>query len=374
MGELRHVRPGEPITAEFFNALAEALERAANLTVADGSGLVLHRSPGGMSLAVAVQTEIWARLSGTTSPYSFTQVREDTGGTWTTPASGYTGTSNAYEINSRAGLDGKIARLWRTPAGDWRFDAECLTCGCSWVITVVGCTGGGISGATVTVTRGGSTIGTGTTDGSGQVTLSHISSATGFTIAVTPPAGSGFANFSGPATHVCPSGGAADATTVTLTADTDHVCTACCNYPVAKTLTTTDGNGAHTLTWNGSIWTSVTIDSGLPAFKGDGSGFNCCADDGTCHYTIGLSCIGGVWRLGISFGNFFCGVGGNIPPCINGEQVLKYASAPGSGTSAAASSGTCSPFSQTFSIPTTVTNSGQTIATPGGGGAMTVTP
>jgi hypothetical protein len=48
------VRPGDPITAGLFNAVAEALERFHNLDVAAGGPLHIDKHPGGVGLWLAV--------------------------------------------------------------------------------------------------------------------------------------------------------------------------------------------------------------------------------------------------------------------------------------------------------------------------------
>jgi hypothetical protein len=172
--KIPHVKPGDVITAEDFNAIAERLERCMNLTVAQGSGLVMSSGPWGKALGLALPHDIWGQLSGSSSPYSFVEVMRTTSNTWATFGH-RSGTNNAYEINGKSGLNGKVVQLSWTPAGDWRFVAPCRNCGCNpatttITFTVYGCFGFGypISGATVTVTLGGVTVASGTTDGSGQ--------------------------------------------------------------------------------------------------------------------------------------------------------------------------------------------------------------
>ncbi|SIN70567.1 hypothetical protein SAMN05444166_0275 [Singulisphaera sp. GP187] len=120
MAKLQHVKPGAPIEADLFNAIAAKLERFANLAVA-GRYLRLWSSPTGKCLAMAMPQPTWALLSGSTSPYSFQEVRDAAAGTWEVMANGDRGTTNVYELNDKPGLAGKVVPITWTAAGDWRF-------------------------------------------------------------------------------------------------------------------------------------------------------------------------------------------------------------------------------------------------------------
>jgi hypothetical protein len=62
---------------------------------------------------------ILSTLSGSSSPYSWTEVVPDGTTFHSTPRSG---TSDAYEVNGVAGLGGKRATI-RPGRGDWRFES-----------------------------------------------------------------------------------------------------------------------------------------------------------------------------------------------------------------------------------------------------------
>lgn len=121
MANFRRVQPGDPLTADAFNAIAEQLERFANLSVADGGPLRLWSGPTGKALALAIPRDTLARLSGSSSPYSWTEVSDASGGTYTEQSNANSGTSNAYEVNGVSGLDGQLAWLTWSAARDWRF-------------------------------------------------------------------------------------------------------------------------------------------------------------------------------------------------------------------------------------------------------------
>ncbi|WP_406699222.1 hypothetical protein V5E97_10130 [Singulisphaera sp. Ch08] len=120
MAKLPHVKPGDPIEADLFNAIAEKLEQFANLAVT-GRYLRLWSSPTGKCLALAFPQPTWAMLSGSSSPYSFQEVRDAAGGTWEVMVNGDSGTANVYELNDKPGLAGKVVPITWTAAGDWRF-------------------------------------------------------------------------------------------------------------------------------------------------------------------------------------------------------------------------------------------------------------
>lgn len=115
----QHFKPGEPIThltAETYNAITGAIEARRNLVVS--APLEKHGS-GPDVIAVSHPEGFYARLSGSTSPYSFTEKYGTTGGGWSTMVR--TGTTNAYEVNGVASLNNKYAWLEPGYAGDYRF-------------------------------------------------------------------------------------------------------------------------------------------------------------------------------------------------------------------------------------------------------------
>src|SRR6478735_5477865 len=102
MANMKRVKPGDPITADDFNAIAERLERFANLSVAGGR-LQLWDGPDGKHIALHVPTETLALLSGPASPYSFQELDEDASGAFAVRAVGDSCTDCVYEVNSKAG-------------------------------------------------------------------------------------------------------------------------------------------------------------------------------------------------------------------------------------------------------------------------------
>jgi hypothetical protein len=145
-----------------MNRFLRAVQRLSGRTTAGDLG----GGPGGVVDLGPLEFD--AVLAGSTSPYTFTQVRGIPGGTWTPLAGGRTGT--AYEYNAQSGLAGKVARVWRD-RGTYRFDyirRGGTVCHASLTVNVSGCpqipddfhysfsiqNRGPGAGATVTVTRG----------------------------------------------------------------------------------------------------------------------------------------------------------------------------------------------------------------------------
>lgn len=185
MPNIPHVQAGDPITADLYNAVAEKLERLLNLR--SGSPYVrIWETPYGKSIALALPEPTYAILSGSTSPYAFVEVRDGPGGTWDTMPNGDSGV--AYEANGKSGLDGKVVPIEWTSAGDWRFAWTGFGCvpGTSSILVTVNdsCASTALSGATVTVKLGTTTVATGTTDGSGHFSAS-ITSPGNYTLTVS---------------------------------------------------------------------------------------------------------------------------------------------------------------------------------------------
>src|SRR4051812_8974795 len=114
------ITPGDPddlaMPADDYNAVAGAIERS-RLTV--GGGLEMAHGPTGRFLSLPGDPCLYATLSGSSSPYSWTQALPRSGGT--TVAGSKAGTSNAYEVNSTASLGSKIVKICPGYPGDWRF-------------------------------------------------------------------------------------------------------------------------------------------------------------------------------------------------------------------------------------------------------------
>lgn len=110
------IREGQPTTvfgASDYNDLVEAIRRNLN------SVPTLPLGQDANAWTIARKESIWALLSGSSSPYSFTESIPGAGGIWTPGTR--TGIANAYEVNGVSGLGGKRALLRPGYPFDWRF-------------------------------------------------------------------------------------------------------------------------------------------------------------------------------------------------------------------------------------------------------------
>ncbi len=167
---------GDEFTYKQANQHSEGIERADNLHVDADSGLKILGSTTGKTIRRQGNLEPFiALLSAATSPYSWTKYRETAAGTLT--STGITGTTNAYEANGRASLGGKYVRLYPDGQGAYRFEVmSCCSCGGTLTVNVK-CGSVNISGATVEISQGATTL-TGTTNASGNATFSPTASGT----------------------------------------------------------------------------------------------------------------------------------------------------------------------------------------------------
>lgn len=162
---------GRPLSAAKINQLAEAAEWGAKLSVAPPLGM--QSNPTGTHIYSQRPMPVMARLSGSTSPYSWVEVYSSAPGTWTTLPGGRSGSANAYELNNKSSCR-EVVEL--TPIGNWHAfqwigDASPPPCETGRICVTVQATGCtlDLTGVTVTIADGTSppnVIVTGTTSGS----------------------------------------------------------------------------------------------------------------------------------------------------------------------------------------------------------------
>ena len=338
--KIPHVKPGDHVAAPDFNEIAARLERFLNLRVAENSGLTLDSGPYGHIIGLTQPGPIWAQLSGSSSPYSFTEVSRTSSNTWATFGN-LSGTSNAYEINNTANLGGKVVELWRTAAGDWRFAAECATCSITWSFHVTGCNSANISGAVVVLKQSGVTIATCTTNTSGVCSMT-VPPGT-YDVTITPPTSSYYDTYTNTLA-------ATTNTNVTLSQSTSQcqsTCTTCSVIPNSLSVTGQWVVGgptvSDTLLWGAPV---------APGYTGGTNGWfgqTQVNDQGGNPGYLGLSC-------------FVAGGGGS--PCSSGALCLVFRATTDpnpldfGGAKLTFMRGTCSPFSL--------------VGTAGGGGSWTL--
>lgn len=161
-----------------------------------------------------------------------------------------------------------------------------------------------------------------------------------------------------------------------------HICICNCLTPVPRQLFFGDANGTHTLNWNGPSlnWSGVFTQAGVDVYVQ--SPF-CTFTTTTLNYTVTLaySCPTGTglptsvafptgnWSLNVVFGGLDC----SGPKYTNGlfaSAVILRARQIVTGMTCDISGGL------SFTIPTAVSDPGiaGSLATPGGGGLLTVVP
>jgi hypothetical protein len=144
------------------------------------------------------------------------------------------------------------------------FDVGACNCTstCNATFTVQGCGSAPISGATVTANGV-----SGTTDGSGNVTL-NVGSAGTYTVTVTGVSAR-FASFSQSIAVTCSS-----THVLSLSAASGFVCTIPCALPISTTLNLTTNCSelilaGGTLTWNGTSWSGTIFPDLNLTYSGD---------------------------------------------------------------------------------------------------------
>jgi hypothetical protein len=152
-------RAGKPIQARTINQLSRGASWLSKLMA--GGGLNVHVLPHGTSIRLGRTPVIFAKLSGSSSPYSWQQAYVDKSSGTPTPMvlpGGASGTGNAYEDGNRSGLAGWF--VWLQPQGrnEFTFQAirlggtPCTTGNVCGIVTSDGCSGGGpVIGAAITV-------------------------------------------------------------------------------------------------------------------------------------------------------------------------------------------------------------------------------
>lgn len=238
------VRMLDARTARLWNDVVAELQRLGRWSVR--APLIMRDDRTGRMLGLERTPEMYAKLAGSSPPYSFTEQIYVAGTGWT---AGARSGDNAYEVNGATRLDGEVVRLrYEYVSNDWRFSWNRLGCGTPWLITIKAqsaCGSANISGVTVALDQGGPTIATGTTNSSGQVSFSVPVGA--YNVTATPPTGSGYSTASGSYTFACNIG-----TTITLAVDSSHVCVACtpCPGAIPTTLNLTTSSGSYTLIYD----------------------------------------------------------------------------------------------------------------------------
>jgi len=283
------IRQGDELTASRLNEWA-GYASGVPLEVGDG----LESASGSKRLLAARRARpIVAKLTGSSSPYSWTSQANTAAGTYANHA--ITGTTNAYEVNGVSGLASKVVRLY--PDGHGKYNFQYLNCcgggGCTGTVTLTFlCGATAVSGVSVTITQGVTSY-SGTTNGSGQVTFSpttsgtwsvsaskagYVSLSTSFVfscanISITYGLASTSTSVSG---SVSACGVAVPGATVTVSDASGVVAT-----------TTTDGSGNYTTGLIGHLGTTLTIAaSGYRLATGTATRTVTCGSSATANFNL----------------------------------------------------------------------------------------
>jgi hypothetical protein len=245
---------------DIFEAWYNAIRRALGTS---GKGRIkVTKAPHGKRAEIVGDGRRFVRLTGSSSPYTATEVYPAASGAWTDFTGGPT-FSNVYEDWGQSGLAGKVVEI-RPEDNEWRFlykrigDGTIETPPCDVDVNVVtrGCKGIGhpVSGVDFRVYETGdpTLIDSGTTDGSGMVTLTVTVPSAPMSIDIEWDAYCGY-----------------DAGSVTveltscddrfiavqLVADADHVCACGYDDPMPRVLYFVCDSGSATLTWSSMSFT-----------------------------------------------------------------------------------------------------------------------
>lgn len=249
----------DPILHEQLNQHSEGIERTNSRQAEENGELRVADTPPAQILDVVGKGEpFWAVLSGATSPYSWTKVVLDSAGAWQTTTR--TGTTNAYEVNARTGLNGKYARLYPDRINGYRFYAkQCCSTGCgsgTRTIHVNGCNLN-YQGATVSITGPGGFTASGTTNASGDYTFGYTGYPAGtysYSVSATR-----YSTATGTITLAC---GGSGTTTVAMSAASGYRCVQCCPNPLLETLSFTTPYGTSiTLTYTAGKWIGTSVET-----------------------------------------------------------------------------------------------------------------
>ena len=391
MDQLPRVKPGQLLgvrdergllrinatTAAYLNRLVAEIKRLGRVSAQPP--LRWSEDASGRRFACDLVPAIWAKLSGSGNPYSYTQQRYNPAtNTWSDMAGGRTGTSNCYESTGKAGLAGKVVRLeYVATANDWRF--HYVGSGpptLAWTFNVFGCGSKAIPGATIELRQSGVLIDSCVTgDGTGGTTLGRCTinvPAGTYDITIIGPTGAGFVTSTSTASIA-----AAKTTNTTLASDASHICSTCCGFAFPNTIHFTDSDGPQTLTLTSTTPNLVyTLNSTTQVSEACNVRFSpgpCegCASPGTIlkSYELVIFSSGCTARLRIFTSVTCCdGTGHFCNDLTNSTQA-------GNNITIPITSGNCGPLNLVFSVPTSFSNvcSGNSLSMPGGGGTLAFT-
>jgi hypothetical protein len=253
--------PGDIPTSAAENALNAELQRLGG--VRGSGGLVIRQGAGGLAIARIPADVLDARLTSSANGnggYSWAEVYHSPPNSWaTTGRSGSNSLDPAYERrtgNNTLSAGSKVYTMRRSPtSGAWLFadtpSGPPVCGGTPLTVTVYGCNGLSypMPGATVQLLQGVTVVASGTTNGSGQVSLGSYSAGGSYTISVTPPGSSPWWSSTPVTTAFNPSNCSPVTKNLNLVSATGYHCCSLCRDPLPATCTVTDSNGTYTATY-----------------------------------------------------------------------------------------------------------------------------
>ena len=240
-------------------------------------------------------------------------------------------------------------------------------------ITALGCNSTPQAGLAVTVTHSGSTVASGTTNGSGVFTCTLSASTTyAYSVVGTSPR---YGTFSG---FLTTNSSGVATVTPTIPAATGYTCAACCNFPLKKAWVYSSTNGGTgTGTWNtGPQWAITATE---PAAILDGTIF-CNSTSGNSQIRFAVNCTPSGTALIGSVGWWTGNEGAGFPyynqpndGCWPGGGPCYCSPFEASGNAPSTTSFACSPLMIQGVIPSVNNNTPPTVTPPGAGATFTLT-
>lgn len=127
--KLAKFEAGKTLSAKALNAMAEEIDKLANMT--SDPPIDIIKTPGSIAIRLSSKRDIFAKITSGTNPYAWTEVVPAAGGTFVNAGSGNSGTTSsdpAYEQTGNTSVPGNtIVRMSRAIiTNEWIFQfAKC---------------------------------------------------------------------------------------------------------------------------------------------------------------------------------------------------------------------------------------------------------
>jgi hypothetical protein len=230
-----------------------------------------------------------------------------------------------------------LATLWCLAWAPFFWCCCATDCTTTVPVNVKGCNSTNLSGVTVLIKVSGTTIASGSTDASGNVTLTP-SSVNPQSATLEIAAFSGFAAYTTNITLNCTTQSTRN---IVLTPAATHVCSPCCGaYPISRTLIATTVAGDVTLTYDTGVWGGTRTANATKRATCSTTTCTCSPtninadlisiDSGNVNVTVQVYCVLGDWKvltgISIAFGRTSCSGApdwGLSDTCTDGTTVFQ---------------------------------------------------